>query len=314
MPSYHRFRLKTLVVGGLLIALFSMQVTGKPITWMQAALLDVLKIRLGTGAPDTEFLQIVKSVRPATKGESPDEAEIKKLPPAIPQGQIRRPSKTELLDKCAKTPQCKAKLQKAQQRGPNKPLPAAREENPDEKEMKNLPKAVPPRGPRQPSSSGLLMPGEHQTLLAWLNPFQVTSAYAQSPVSIYLTPGAPYHSSNSFLNLFGAAVYYNGRYILSSYHCGNHSQSEGNPLAYFRVRIPSTGTYMINMQATNGKAKFRHQYNGPIIDTWDFTTQPYGTYDYLTAEYLEQGDHWFYFWPDEGSAFYFYSVSVESYP
>ena len=158
-----------------------------------------------------------------------------------------------------------------------------------------------------------MTPEDSQPLLSWLNPFKVAPAYAQSGVSINVTPAGPY-TSNSYLNLYGATVYSNNRYRLVSSDPFNYSTTENNPFAYLHFYVPTTGTYLINVQASNGKAKIRHLSNGPIIDSWDFTAEPYGTYDYLTAEYLAQGYHYFYFWLDEGSHVYIYSGSLESYP
>ncbi|MDH5428795.1 MAG: hypothetical protein OEZ05_08045 [Nitrospirota bacterium] len=321
MKSSSLFRLSSLAVGGLMVGFLATSFTGSPVQWMQTALLQSLganpstvqaspleEQKLGTGS-----FQLAKNIRPAAKGESPEEAQIKQLPPPVPPGQIRRPSKAELLDKCRKNPKCQAKLQDTQQKGPKKPQPAAREESPEDIELKKLPKAVNPKARGRQPSSELMMPEDTQGLLSWFNPFQVAPVYGQSPVSINLTPGGPY-ISNSYMTLYGSRVYPNSSYYISSYDPWNNSYSENNPFAYLRFSIPATGTYLINVRATQGKAKLRHQYNGPIIDTWDFTAQPYGPYDYLTAEYLEQGYHYFYFWPDEGSAFYIYSASLESYP
>lgn len=321
MHSSHRFKMITLAFSGLFIGLLATQITGSPRLWIKMALLDFLRMNLSvmqaspleTSDLRAGSLLIAKGVRPAAKGESPEDAELKKQPSPIPPGQLRRPSKAELLDKCGKNAHCKAKLQKAQQRGPNKPLPPAQEESPQDKELKNLPKAHSPRGPHQSSDGNFLMPEDNQPLLSWLNPFQVAPAYAQSGVSTFLTPAGPY-TNNSYLTLYGARVYYNGRYRFVSADPFNYLTTENNPFAYLRFSVPTTGTYLINVQASNGKAKIRHLSNGPIIDSWDFTAEPYGTYDYLTAEYLAQGYHSFYFWPDEGSSFYFYSASLESYP
>ena len=320
MKPRNVFKLTGLAIGGLMVGVLTSSLPGTPVRWMQTTLLESLGVTPSVvqARPwekrerGIASFQVAKSVRPAAKGESPEDAQLKKLPPPVPPGQLRRPTKAQLLDKCAKNPHCKAKLQKATQRGPNKPLPAAREESPEDKELKTLPKPTNPKA-RGPQPHGdLLMPEDRQTLLSWLNPFQVDSVYAQSAVSIYLTPAGPY-TSGSYMSLYGARVYNNNRYYLYYLDSFSTPTSENKPFAYLRFTVPATGTYLVNVQGTNGKAKIRHQSNGPIIDTWDFTAQPYGTYDYLTAEYLEQGYHYFYFWPD-GSGFYVYSASLESYP
>jgi len=321
MKSRKIFRISGLAIGGLMVGFLATNFSGSPVQWMQTALLGSLGVNpsmaqagfLKENERGADSYQVAKGVRPAAKSESPEDAQLKQLPPPVPPGQMRRPSKAELLDKCSKNPSCQAKLKGAQKRGPNKPRAAAREESPEEKELKTLPQPTNPKARGQQPRSELMMPEETQNLLSWLNPFQVAPAYAQSTVSINITPAGPY-TSNGFMNLYGARVFTNSRYYLSSYDPWNYPGSENNPYAYLQFSIPATGTYLINVQATRGKAKLRHLYGGPIIDTWDFTAQPYGTYDYLSAEYLEQGNHYFYFWPDEGSTFYIYSASLESWP
>jgi hypothetical protein len=262
--------------------------------------------------PGLAPFQVTKRVRPAAKKESPEEAQFKQLPKPVPPGQLRRPSKAELLDKCTKNPKCKAKLQAAKKRGPNKPRPAAREESPEDKELKKLPKPTNPKARGQQPRSDLMLPDNPETLLSWLNPFQVDSVYAQSAVSINLTPGGPYRSG-SYMALSGVRVYTENRfYVYRRDSFPGYANAENKPHVYLRLQVPATGTYFVSVQAGRGKAKMRHQSGGPIIDTWDFTAQPYGTYDYLTAEYLEQCVHSFYFWPDD-SSFYIYSASLESY-
>ena len=315
------FRMSGLAVGGIMVGLLATSLNSSPVGWMKTALLESFSVTpavaqagpLENREPGMTSFQVVKHVRPAAKKESPEEAQLKQLPKPVPPGQLRRPSKAELLDKCNKNPRCKAKLQAAKKRGPNKPRPADREESPEDKELKKLPKPINPKVRGRQPRSNLMMPEGTNTLLSWLNPFQVAPVYAQSAVSINLTPGGPY-TSGSFMNLYGARVYHSARYRLVASDTFFTTYTENKPFAYFRFSVPATGTYLVNVQASKGKAKMRHQYGGPIIDTWDFSAQPSGTYDYLTAEYLEQGGHTFYFWPDVSSHFYIYSGSLESYP
>ena len=315
------FKMSSLAVGGIMVGLLAISLHGSPVGWMQTTLLEIFSVTPAVaqaGPLENRQLraasfQVAKGVRPAAKKESPEDAQFKQLPKPVPPGQLRRPSKAELLDKCNKNPRCKAKLQAAKKRGPNKPRPAAREESPEEKELKKLPKPVNPKARGRQPRSDLMLPENTNTLLSWLNPFQVDSVYAQSGVSINLTPGGPY-TSGSFMNLYGARVYRNNMYRLVASDTFFTTYTENKPFAYFVFSVPATGTYLVNVQASKGKAKMRHQYGGPIIDTWDFTAQSGSTFDYLTAEYLEQGRHIFYFWPDVSSNFYIYSGSLESYP
>lgn len=315
------FRISNLAIGGLMIGFLATSLTGNPVIWMQSALLGSLGVNPSTvqAGPIEErelggnSFQVAKGIRPAAKGESPEDAQLKNLVPPVPPGQLRRPSKMELLDKCARSPRCQAKLKKAQQRGPNKPLPAAREESPEDQELKSLPKALPPRGPHQPAGRNILMPEEGQSLLSWLNPFYTDNAYAQGGVSIHLVPGGAVTSS-SYMYLFGARVYPDNSFRLFATDPWEGATTENHTFAYLKFYVPAIGTYLVNVRANKGKAKLRHQYNGPIIADWDFTAQSYGTYDYLTAEFLEQGLHYFYFWPDDFTSFSLYSASLESYP
>jgi|GEM_PF-6668935 len=311
------FRMSGLTVGGLIVGLLAISLNGSPVGWMKTTLLKTLSVApaVAQAGPlenrelGTASFQVAKGVRPAAKGESPEEAQLKKMPPPMPPGQVRRPSKAELLDKCLKTPNCQVKANEVQQGDPTKPRSAAREESPEEKEMKQLPQPIPPKASHQQPRSDLRMPDNTQRLLSWLNPFQVDPVYAGPAESINVTPGGPYASSGYML-LLGARVYYNNHYLLVSYDSVSNSNSENKPYAFLRFSVPTTGTYLINVQASRGKAKLRHQYNGPIIGTWDFTTKPYGTYDYVTKDNLAQGTHYFYFWPEE-SYIYVYSASLE---
>jgi hypothetical protein len=315
------FRMSGLAVGGIMVGLLAISLNGSPVGWLKTALLETFSVTpaVAQAGPlenrelGVASFQVAKGVRPAAKKVSPEEAQLKQLPKPVPPGQLRRPSKAELLDKCTKNPKCKAKLQAAKKRGPNKPRPAGREESPEDKELKKLPKPINPKARGRQPRSDLMMPEGTNALLSWLNPFQVDSVYAQSAVSINLTPGGPY-TSGSYMNLYGSRVFTSNRFYLYHGDSSTNSATENKPYAYLRFSVPATGTYLVNVQAGRGKAKMRHQYSGPIIDTWDFTAQPYGTYDYLTAEYLEQGYQYFYFWPDGGSSFYIYSASLVSYP
>lgn len=320
MKSQNVFKISGMAIGGIMVGFLATSLNGNPVGWIPTVLLESLEVNpsvvqagpLEKKELGTTSFQVAKGVRPAAKNESQEEAQLKQLPPPVPPGQIRRPSKAELLDKCTKNPRCQAKLQAAKKQGPNKPRPAAREESPEDKGLKNLPKPVFPKTPRGQPHSDLMMPDNTPTLLSWLNPFQVDSVFAQSAVSINLTPAGP-STSGAYMFLYGARVFYNSMYYLSSFDSWSYANSENKPYVYLRFSVPATGTYLVNVQASRGKAKMRHQSGGPIIDTWDFSAQPYGIYDYLTAEYLEQGYHYFYFWPD-GVSFYIYSASLVSYP
>ncbi len=310
------------VLGLIGWSMFADESWGPPVNWLMAAEGPNVSVKTPLQPKDNlkattlrnSGIYLAGRVRPATKKESPEDLQLKKLPKAVPPGQLRRPSKKELTDLCNKRPNCRKKLQAIKTRkGQRKPRPAAKGDTLEDRELKKLPKALRPKHlPRRQPRTELLMPSETSSVLSWLNPLLPEAAYAQSPVSIVLTPGGPYIGSN--LQLLGVRVYYNDRFYLSSTDRGyNSANAENKSHAYIKFYVPSTGDYLINISAGRGKAKLRHQSGGPIIDTWDFRNVPYGTYNYLTAEYLAQGNHYFYFWPDD-SGFYIYSVSLESYP
>jgi hypothetical protein len=321
MKRHNLLKFSSIAGGGLLVGLLAICLPGMPIKWMQSALLTSLggnvgEVHAGWSNNQNERMgsfEVAQGARPAATSESPEEIQLKKLPPAMPPGQVRRPSKAELLDKCLKTPDCQAKAKEIQQGDRNMPRPAAREESPEEKALKQLPPAIPPKVRPQGPHSGLMMHEDIPGLLSWLNPFHMASVHAFTlSSSYYLTPSTTY-TSNAYMVLYGARVYPGNQYYLASYDSISNSYTENEPYAFLRFSVPATGAYLINVQASRGKAKLRHQYNGPIIGTWDFTAQSYGTYDYITSVNLAQGTHYFYFWPDGSSksSMYVYSASLE---
>jgi len=312
------------VLGLIGWSMFAGESWGPPVNWLMAAEDPNVSVKTPLQPKDNlkattlrnSGIYLAGRVRPSTKKENPEDLQMKKLPKAVPPGQLRRHSKKELTDLCNKRPNCRKKLQAIKTRkGQRKPRAAAKGDTLEDRELQKLPKALKPKHlPRRQPRTELLMPSETSSVLSWLNPLLPEAAYAQSPVSIVLTPGDPV-TSNSYLTLYGARVYSNDRFYLYSGDPGyNSTNAENKSHAFFRFYVPSTGDYLINISASKGKAKLRHQSGGPIIDTWDFMGLPWGPpYNYLTAEYLAQGYHYFYFWPDN-SGIYIYSVSLESYP
>jgi len=317
------FRMSGMVVGGLMVGFLATSLNGSPVAWMKTTLLESLGVSpsmvqagpLENREPGIASLQVAQGVRPAAKKERPEEAQLKKMPPPVLPGQMRRPSKAGLLDKCMKNPRCRAKFQAAKKRGPNKPRPAAREESPEDKELKKLLKPVNPKARRLRPRSDLMLPEDTHTLLSWLNPFQVDPVYAQSAVfSIHLTPGGPW-VGQSYMVLYGATAHPNNEFSLIASGPQNTRNSQNKSYAYYKLIVPTTGTYLLNVQAGRGKAVLRHQPDGPIIARWDFMAPPYRpVHDYITAEYLAQGSHGFYFGPIGRTDIQIWSVSLESYP
>ena len=233
-----------------------------------------------------------------------------------PPGQQKRASKAELIDACNKQPKCRAKMQAAKSgKKPKNRKPAAREESPEDKALKQLPKPAQAAPGRQRSQNQILRPELTTSLWEWLNPFAVTEAFAQSAVSIQLDPINNRNSTPlSYLYLYGNNTYGSNWFYLSGYWDLNSPNTENQPYAYVRFSAPTAGYYIIDFRAFRGKAKLRHQYNGPIIETWDFLSQGCSPCNYATLEYLEVGNHYFYFWPEGNSAFYFGGVGITSYP
>jgi len=253
-----------------------------------------------------------KPLRPAATAQSPEEAQLKQLPPAAQQ--VGRPTKAQVLSLCQQRAGCRAKLDIAQKgQKPATVRPAATSPSPEEVELKKLPAPATPVTPRRFQRSGLGL-WSLDGLLAWLNPFRPTVAEAQAAVSVYLTPqnrsvASPY----STLILVG--VYYWGPYYFSPGYNIGHPVSETKPYAATNFTAPVSGWYIINVRAGNAAAKLRHYPSNLIIETWDPAAVPcsYGSCDYATLEYLQQGYHTFYFYsPTHG--YNFYSVSIESYP
>ncbi len=235
---------------------------------------------------------------------------------APPAQQLGRPAKTELVSRCQQRPVCRAKLDMAQ-RGQRPVIlrAAATSPSPLELELRRLPPPATPVIPRRFQRSGLGLWPAHG-LLAWLNPFRPPVAEAQAGVSVYLTPQTPYvPSPASSLTLWGVTTsgYYDFRPDFST----PFPLAENKPFVSAIFEAPASGWHIIDVRAGSAAAKLRHQADGPIIETWDVGSVPCNatgtSCDYVTAEYLQQGHHAFIFY-SATSDYYFYSVSIESYP
>jgi len=257
-----------------------------------------------------------KPLRPAATSQSPEEAQLKQLPPAATAQQLGRPSKADLMTRCQQRPTCRAKLEAAQKgQKPATVRPAASSPSPEELELKKLPAPAKPETPRRFQRSGLRL-WPRNGLLAWLNPFRPKVAEAQAAVSVYLTPknsevSPPY----SALHLYGVTQSPSYYYFNHTFTTG-YTNAENKPFVLILFSAPASGWYIIDVRAAYAIAKLRHQSGGPIIETWDAGAVPCsapGICDYATMEYLQQGSHYLYFYSPT-YYFYFYSVSIESYP
>jgi hypothetical protein len=258
-------------------------------------------------------IQLAGNLRPAAKAESPEEKQVRELPQPPSPEQIRMRSKAQRLQACERLPKCRAALQKAK-RGerPQRPLPAAREESPEEKQLKSLP---PPPEQRERSPRSGLLQGPGAALLSKLNPFYVGEAQAQTEFSLIIKR-TTYHSRSpyGYTSLYGGYSYY-GEQVLPGYWTHTHNQftqSENRPYIWLVFDVPTTGWYLIDFWGYKALAKLRHQYNGPIVDTWDFSSSTDRYPDYLTAQFLEAGRHTFYFWTTSPYFVRILEISVES--
>jgi hypothetical protein len=312
-----------LMVAGALMA----EVHQTPVSWMRTVLLENLGPQIPEAlaqqpqreGTDEAFLQLAMKPRPAAKEKSPQDVKEEKFPKPLSRGQVKRSSKAQLIDKCKRQPKCMAKLQNAQKgQRPKKPRPTAKEESPQDKELKKFPRPQKPQSlPRGPRSE-IIFPDKLPGLLSWLNPFEAEVAHAQTATSLFFTPGNGYSASPyATLYLYGGRLDPNGIYLLYGHweipSFASYSDSRG--FSYLRFTAPATGYYILSFSGGRAKAKLRHQYGGPIIETWDFSASSTATVDYATMEYLAQGSHNFYFFPEPGANYlYVYSASLESYP
>ena len=317
-------KITTAILGLLGVAFLASGLTFSPVRWMQEVLLvslgsrsaDIAHAAQPQGAaltPDSP-MQLAKALgRPAAKkGESREEKEIGKIGKPVPPGQIRKRSKAELIDQCNKQAKCKAKLRAAQnskgKRPKNVRAAGRKGESPEEQGLSKIPKPVKP-SPRQQKSE-LILPEESSPLLSWLNPFAVSPAHAQSAYSFHLALPNQYSSTPYARLVTYGMSYWGSWYLYPTYVSTQATLSENKPYIYLSTTVPSDGWYLINFQAGRGKAKLRHR-GGPIIETWDFSSQTCSRCDYLTAEYLTAGYHYFYFWAETNM--YVYSASGNSY-
>ena len=200
-------------------------------------------------------------------------------------GEQKAPTRDELLQKLRELPGGAERLEQARKRGA--PVPAA-----------------------PPSASALL--DAVLEVLAWLNPFHVATANAQTPAfSVALTP-ANSATQHAAVHYHGASVYAgnpNGRYLFANLG----SMASGIAHAQFYVTIPATGWYIVNFTGYGGASKATlSRWTGSTwadVTTWDFSTR----YEYLAYPVLLElsaGTHHFIFKPTAG---YVYATGLQVY-
>ena len=294
-----------MAVGVIIVGFLASSLNHTPVEWIKMSLLKTLSatpaVVEAASFEDRETRspswQLVKNRRGGSSGRR------------------GRPTKAQLIDQCNKRPQCKSKLKAAMKRGSNKPRPAARGKRPKELMFRTQPQISTPMARLQKPKSDPQWPTEASGLLSWLNPFQVAPVYADSGVSIHLTPGSG--SARSTMELWGATVRNGNHFSLNS---GYKFVSplpkvvaENRPFAFLHFWVPATDTYLVNVRASSGSAKLRHFSLGQP-ETFHFPKNHTIMRDYLTAEYLGKGEHYFYFWADANHHITIESATLESYP
>ena len=300
-----------------------------PMNWMKSTLLQALSATTSVAhanpfAPETQgkdSFHLVKQVRPALNPNSPEVLERKKHPKGPPQGQPPQLSKEQLLDQCQKRPSCAAKL-KAIKSGKRKPHPVFKGKTPPGLQKKKKTSQI-----GQPGQLGseISLPEEAPSLLSWLNPFQVKSAYAQTTPYWNQWVRAGYPRLGNQVGYLRGASLYSGRHELraSHYYKSGATTSwthcnvcENNPYAVFQVEAPYNGIYFLSawVYSTDGgprKGKMCCDAAGKIMDSWDYSPGNWSWTQMGTTEELPKGLHKIYFWPTEGSGnFVLYGINI----
>jgi hypothetical protein len=311
------------MVGLLVIGILTADISFSPMDQIKKTLRQALGVKATMlNAPILEAReranasgQFVKNMLPAGKGkgENPEDLELRKNPPPPHPGRGEPKSKADLMRACEQQPKCRQKLNEAKRKGkPQNPRPAKTGKSPEELELEKFPAPPQPAGGLD-KRKGDLQNFPVTTLLGWLNPFSPLEVQAQSDVSIYLTPCNKRHSMAG-LQFHGVELPFSNPYArFVPYTKTNRANTDYKPYLTVHFKAPATGWYILNFRATRAAAKLRHQYNGSIIETWDFMSQPNGWYNYATIEYLAQGSHIFLWWGTQGWP-HLSSVNISSFP
>ncbi|MEJ2230739.1 MAG: hypothetical protein P8X46_06120, partial [Nitrospirales bacterium] len=193
-----------------------------------------------------------------------------------PSGKPRRPSSSQLLDMLRGFPGGKESIERAKAGG---------------------------------ARISLLDEEQDETLLSWLNPFSVSAAFAQGAFSVSLSPGQPMAGPN-YLSFSSVEVRNNASI---GFHSAANPASSANSKGYIWVQIPSTGWYIINIEAESNyknAAELKHFNPGsswwtneakPPVQTWYFPqSQLPVVRSYPALVHLQGGNHEFLFRLKEG--------------
>jgi hypothetical protein len=149
--------------------------------------------------------------------------------------------------------------------------------------------------------------------LSFFNPFDVSEAHAQTPLSLVLTPTSSGSGAN-YIRLYGGYFYNSNWYFYSSY---NNSIGHSNirPYVYLRVNIVTAGYYTLNFRTYGYGRGFVLADNstGEEIESWP-SGGPYGTHEQPAILELAQGSHYFKFYSTQSSSSTrFLEVTVNSF-
>jgi hypothetical protein len=200
----------------------------------------------------------------------------------------KRPSKKELLDRVAKQPGGKEKIEKAEKHGTE-------------------------------TGMGRDQAGLSFAWLSSLNPFKAEAAKAQGAFALTLTPEVPVTSGgaiNFYGELSGSAQAYPNRVKLSYHYDWTGDGARGllivKPTISVSVRVPTTGWYLLNFEFIYGQDAHLAHFSGKgmrSVQTWNQYGET-GWSDHPVVLYLAAGWHYFYFVQDRSSNNYFYAFTI----
>jgi hypothetical protein len=260
-----------------------------------------------------------KPMRPAATGPSPEEQMQKQLPlPAKPE-EVEARAKIPPEQHCMKNPKCRQKLDQVRQgKRPAVTLPAAAGPSPEEKLHKSLP--PPAMGPQG------RVPGPVEWFFSWINPFAPATAMAQLYLSpstttpmtaegLTFTPSKRYSSSPyGYMASYGVYAGTNLNYFgLFNSYSTPAAYAENKPFIILGTRLDKEGPYFIDIAASPSIIKIRHQYSGPILETWDMSKGcGSNVCHYQTMDNYAAGYQYWYVWVDPKVwGTYFYSITIK---
>ena len=288
----------------------------------------------------------------ASGKEPPEFTAVKQV--NIPPKARPQPTTMELLNKISKLPGGKEKVAAARSGNPAKNvLPPSGKEPPEfatVKEVKIPPRARPQQTTREllnkvrqlPGGEQKIQrlkqvrpdigmgPGETESFLSWLtnlNPFRPKEAHAETD-SLTLTPeklysNTPFPGSIEFWGTVYGHLQYQTLILMHQYF--TLKLSTGNvlspqmsrslrPFVKLKVKIPSTGYYVINFETAGwgARAYLIHRAGDTYTaeESWDTRSEVNLCVDHPALLNLAAGEHYLFFVLDQGSP-WFYRVTVK---